>query len=121
MGTDEVRVRDSLRRRGAWDRGDRGVLALSAGLRCALIPLFILAIVSRTSDKHPGYTAGNANGDLLCFFAATLATPPRNETRSCDCGNDHEPGRDLNNEDVNHSVPPRFRRARIVKLRGPGV
>jgi hypothetical protein len=46
-----------LARRGTWDRSDRGVLALSAGLHCALIPLFVLAIVSRASDKHPGYTS----------------------------------------------------------------
>ena len=54
--------------------------------------------------------------DLLYLFAATIATPPRNETRSCDCGNDHEPDRDLNNEDVNHSVPPWFRPGRILSF-----
>jgi hypothetical protein len=79
------------------------------------------AITSASGPPPMAWWRSSSHRDLLCFFAATLATPPRNETRSCDCGNDHEPDRDLNNEDVNHSVPPRFRRARIVKLRGPGV
>src|ERR1700730_1547880 len=63
MGTGEVRVRDSVRRSGAGDRGDRGILALPAGLRCALIPFcyFGYCVSRERQTSRPLPAAGNAN------------------------------------------------------------
>jgi len=53
-----------------------------------------------------GLVAAQLSPRFAISFAATVATPPRNETRSCDYGHDHEPGGDLNSKDLNHRSLP---------------